>query len=197
MHRKKDPDPVVSIRHTDKIWTVENFISPARCAALIAFSEKRGYREATVSLAQGAKMMKGLRDNYRVNFQDRGLAVRLYEKLSLHLPTLDTTSAPTGLSENFRFYRYDKNQRFKRHIDGRVRSGEQESRLTFMIYLNDNYDGGETKFNDALIAPKQGRALLFIHEQKHESLPILDGRKYVLRSDVFYASRNIGPARDG
>jgi len=62
-----------------------------------------------------------------------------------------------------------------------------ESRLTFMVYLNDDYSGGDTLFNHVFIRPEQGMALLFIHEQKHESTPITAGTKYVLRSDVLYA----------
>ena len=175
---------------TEKIWTIENVLSPLRCNELIKHSEDIGYQEATVSLPQGATMIKGLRDNYRVTFQNSGLAKSLFKKLQAGLPIIDGGSSPTGLHETFRFYRYDKAQRFKRHIDGRVKANGQESRLTFMIYLNANFDGGETKFNDALIQPKTGMALLFVHEQKHESLPILKGQKYVLRSDIFYTHSN-------
>jgi len=177
---------------TDKIWTIENYLSPQHCHELIDFSEAQGYQEATVSLPEGVKMMKGLRDNYRVIFEDYKLAHNLYETLQPSLPIIEETLAPTGLNATFRFYRYRKDQRFKRHIDGRVIAQGQESRLTFMVYLNDNYEGGETKFNDALIHPKTGMALLFIHEQKHESLPILSGQKYVLRSDVFYSAISLG-----
>jgi len=149
-------------------------------------SERKGYEEATVSLPEGAKMIKGLRDNYRVNITDPELAETLFESLKPHLPELDDKLSATGLYEDFRFYRYDKSQRFKRHIDGRVTDGDKESRLTFMIYLNDNFSGGETRFNDVEIKPQKGTALIFIHELKHESLPIDDGTKYVLRSDIFY-----------
>lgn len=174
------------VRYTDKIWTIEGFLSAHRCEELIAFSERKGYLETTVSLPEGAKMVKGLRDNYRVISKDKQFAQSLYDRLYPVLPPLEAALAPAGLNEIFRFYRYDKDQRFKRHIDGRVKAGGLESRLTFMAYLNADYEGGETKFNDALIQPKTGMALLFVHEQKHESLPILSGQKYVLRSDVFY-----------
>jgi len=60
-----------------------------------------------------------------------------------------------------------------------------------MVYLNDDFSGGETKFDDVLIKPRSGMALMFIHELKHESLPIMVGTKYVLRSDVFYGASTL------
>lgn len=181
------------IEITKKIWTIQNFLGATICNELIEKSEKIGYQEATVSLPEGGKMMKGLRDNYRVNLKDPEFAENLFQSIGAFLPRLDECSTAVGLSEMVRFYRYDKNQRFKRHIDGRVIDAGRESRLTFMVYLNDKFSGGETKFDDAVISPTTGMALLFIHEQKHESLPIRAGTKYVLRSDVFYDS----PAKSG
>lgn len=179
------------------IWTLSGFIPKHRCDELILFSEHQGYREADVGFREGAKMAKTIRDNYRVNFQDENLAREFWHMCEPHLLHLlsgknlnDTNLRDTkaaGLNPNFRFYRYDEKQRFKRHIDGPTTLGEMKSRLTFMIYLNDEYEGGETKFDDVTIHPQTGMALLFVHEQKHESLPILRGTKYVLRSDIFYA----------
>ncbi len=92
-----------------------------------------------------------------------------------------------GLNERFRFYRYEKGQRFKRHIDGRFQRNEwEESRITFMVYLNDDFLGGATKFDDISVQPQIGSALCFMHEQKHEGMPILSHAKYVLRSDIMY-----------
>ncbi len=176
------------IEHTDRIWTLENFLTQKTCDNLIIQSEARGYQEATVSLPEGAQMIKGLRDNYRVVFEDVPFANRLFEDLRPVLPAIDQAGQAVQLNEIFRFYRYDKNQRFKRHIDGRVKAHGLESRLTFMVYLNSDFQGGETKFNDITISPKTGTCLLFVHEQKHESLPMQSGTKYVLRSDVFYTS---------
>ena len=55
-----------------------------------------------------------------------------------------------------------------------------------MIYLNDDFTGGETTFDDVSIQPKTGTALCFIHEQKHEGTPVIEGTKYVIRTDVMY-----------
>lgn len=174
-------------QHTSIIWTLENFLTPKECEDLILFSEMKGFEEATVSLSTGAKMMKGIRNNQRLVWTDEALAEKYWEKLKRYCPTHINNAKAVGLNEQFRFYKYESNQRFKRHIDGRYRRNDnEESRITFMIYLNDDFEGGETAFNDVVIQPKAGTALCFIHEQKHEGCPVPKGTKYVLRSDVIY-----------
>ena len=55
-----------------------------------------------------------------------------------------------------------------------------------MIYLHDNFEGGETTFKGISIRPKQGMALLFLHNLYHEGSEVTKGVKYVLRTDVMY-----------
>ena len=173
--------------HTPQIWTIEDFISPPECADLIALSESIGYVEAEVGFASGAAMMKGLRNNYRALHTDPTLAARLWERLREFCPPALDGSKAVGLNEQFRFYKYESNQRFKRHIDGRFRRNKtEESRITFMIYLNEEFEGGETTFDSVTIVPKTGQALCFIHELKHEGRPVSSGIKYALRSEVMY-----------
>lgn len=173
--------------HSEKIWTIDGFLSQKECDELIMLSEIQGYEEAKVSLPSGAKMMKGLRNNMRLLYTDLALANKLWNRLQLFCPYEIESSRATGLNEMFRFYKYEASQRFKRHIDGRFkRNKNEESRITSMVYLNENFEGGETKFDELTIYPKTGSALCFIHEQKHESIPITKGIKYVLRSDVMY-----------
>lgn len=174
-------------QHTSIIWTIENFLTEKDCEDLILFSEMKGFTAATVSLKSGAKMIKGIRNNERLVWSDETLATRYWEQLKAFCPKTLDNSIALGLNEQFRFYKYESNQRFKRHIDGRFKRNEtEESRITFMVYLNDDFDGGATAFDDVTIAPKTGTALCFIHEQKHEGCPVPQGTKYVLRSDVIY-----------
>ena len=173
--------------HTPQIWTIEHFISPPECADLIALSENIGYVEAKVGFASGAAMMKGLRNNYRALHTDLALAARFWERLRDFCPIALDDSQAIGLKEQFRFYKYESNQRFKRHVDGRFRRNEtEESRITFMIYLNEEFEGGGTTFDGVTIVPKTGQALCFVHELKHEGRPISSGVKYAVRSEVMY-----------
>jgi predicted 2-oxoglutarate/Fe(II)-dependent dioxygenase YbiX len=175
------------IRHSSDIWTIPNFISERACEELIFYSEMKGYQPAEVSLSTGAKMMKNIRNNQRLLYEDFALAAEYWARLSPFCPALIADWQAVGLNEQFRFYKYESSERFKRHIDGRFRRNEQEeSRITFMIYLNDDFEGGHTDFDHHSIKPSTGDALCFIHEQKHEGCPVLSGTKYVLRSDVMY-----------
>jgi hypothetical protein len=94
-----------------------------------------------------------------------------------------------GFNERWRYYRYGPGERFAPHSDGSfVRSENERSHLTFMLYLNDDFLGGETKFYFPYLAvqPARGQALVFVHWKLHEGAEILRGQKYVLRTDVMY-----------
>lgn len=171
---------------TDRIWEISGFLAPLTCEQLILQGERTGFKVADVALPGGAVFMKNIRDNDRAIYQDEKFTTELSQRLLSFLPQVLEGLTPVGLHAPLRFYRYAAGQKFKRHIDGRVTQDDLESRLTFMVYLNDDFEGGETKFDEVSIRPEIGKALLFIHEQKHESLPILLGTKYVLRSDVLY-----------
>jgi predicted 2-oxoglutarate/Fe(II)-dependent dioxygenase YbiX len=174
-------------QHTSGIWTISDFLSSRQCEDLVIFSEQLGYDEAEVSLPSGAKMMKSLRNNERLLYTDAALAAQYWERLQPFCPAQIDGTIAIGLNEQFRFYKYEPGQRFKRHIDGRFkRNALEESRITFMVYLNDDFEGGETNFDTVSIRPQAGMALCFIHEQKHEGCAVTDGTKYVLRSDVMY-----------
>lgn len=177
-------------QHTPEIWTIEDFLTAKACEDLILLAELRGFEEAAVNLPGGAQMMKGLRNNDRLLYEDKDLAERYWEVLKGYCPGEMNGWKAVGLNEQFRFYRYASAQRFKRHIDGRFRrSVDEESRITFMVYLNADYVGGETAFDGVVIKPKTGTALCFVHELKHEGMPVLEGVKYALRSDVMYRSQ--------
>jgi prolyl 4-hydroxylase len=74
------------------------------------------------------------------------------------------------------------------HRDGSYKRNETEkSFFTFLIYLNDDFEGGETEFQDLFtIKPKTGDLLVFYHPYKHEGKLLVSGYKYALRSDVMY-----------
>ena len=59
--------------------------------------------------------------------------------------------------------------------------------FTFLVYLNDDFEGGETEFEDiATVQPKTGDALVFYHPYRHEGKTLLSGKKYVLRTDIMF-----------
>jgi len=181
----------------ETLFTVADLLTPAECQQLIERGERIGFEAASVATAAGAKMMTNLRNNDRATFDDPALAAQLWERVEPHVPSLGG-STPVGLNERLRFYRYDPSQRFKAHRDGVFeRSPTERSRLTFMVYLNEGSDGGQTVFYSeervdglrkvvASVEPRTGMGLFFAHEWWHEGSKVVSGRKYVLRTDVIY-----------
>ena len=59
-----------------------------------------------------------------------------------------------------------------------------------LIYLNDDYEGGNTKFlfdNEISIIPKIGLICLMDQNILHEVPNIINGVKYVIRTELMYA----------
>ena len=173
----------------NEIFTISALFTEQECDQWIALSESIGFEPAPINTDSGPKRIADIRNNARVLFDDETRAVRLWERIANDVPAVMKGWTAVGLNERMRFYRYDVGQKFKWHGDGCVRrSNGEQSFLTFMVYLNDDFAGGETLFREGLrIEPQQGMALLFCHWQKHMGDEVRDGRKYVLRSDVMYA----------
>lgn len=181
----------------NEIFTIENILSPQECAEYINLTENIGYTDAPISTIRGFEMRPDIRNNRRVILDDSQQAFDLWQRVSNYIPSMIGRWQAVGLNERFRFYRYDPGQRFAIHHDGSYRrpNGE-ESLLTFMIYLNDGFEGGETRFHfssrfaenlpSIAVVPVTGTALCFVHDLVHEGTPVIQGRKYVLRSDVMY-----------
>ena len=137
-------------------------------------------------------MAKEVRNNDRVMLDDVELAERLWKKLQPFCPPYVMFHPVVGLNERVRFYRYEKGQRFRWHMDGSYRRQNGEhSRLTFMVYLNDGFEGGETLFQDTTVEPERGMALVFAHGYLHEGGEVFAGRKYVLRTDIMFAAEPV------
>ena len=167
----------------------ENFLTPEECKGFIDFSEKEGYEEAKVRTREGEVMNKDYRDNDRVIWDNSQVAKQMYELVKQYLPPMINGYEPCGLNERFRFYRYRDTQRFRPHVDGAFKRSDTEvSLITMLIYLNEDFEGGETPLitlNES-IKPKTGMLLLFDHKILHAGQPVINGTKYVLRTDVMY-----------
>jgi hypothetical protein len=175
------------------VFTIEHFLSEAECTALIADSERRGYEEAAINTAHGQQIVKSVRNNDRILFDDPALAARWWALAASFFPPAFGRWQACGLNERFRFYRYRPGQKFAAHRDGSYqRHADEMSWMTFMVYLNDGFEGGRTRFDlvgeaaPVVIEPAPGRALAFIHDRQHEGEELIAGVKYVLRTDVMY-----------
>ena len=169
-------------------------MTESECAELIAFSERCGFRRQRFGTSVPAEV------RHRVAIDDSSIALNLWGLLHPHLRQLvdyfdDQLSSSSevniheysmfGLNERLRFYKYHQGERFSRHTDISFEKTDTErSFLSVIVYLNDDFEGGETTFGDAIAYPQTGSAVVFPHDLKHEGLVVSAGIKRVLRTDV-------------
>ena len=173
------------------VLTVANVLTAEECARLVARIDALGPTDAPITTSRGFVMNPDIRNNKRVMIDDRELARDLFERVRGALPARLFERHASGANERFRCYRYEPGQRFAPHYDGAFeRDVNERSELTFMVYLNDSFTGGTTRFHDFDIdvVPRTGSALLFQHRLLHEGCEVRAGVKYVLRSDIMYSS---------
>lgn len=178
-----------------QVFTIDDVLTPAECAAMIARIDALGPTPAPITTHRGFVMRPDIRNNRRVMFDDPDLAAALFRRVRDALPDPLSNRRPVGVNERFRCYRYDPGERFAPHFDGAfTRDRDEASLLTFMVYLNAGFTGGQTRFHDlgVDVDPHPGRALFFQHMHLHEGCTVETGTKYALRTDVMY--RRIGAA---
>mmetsp|Transcript_15060 Transcript_15060/g.21327 ORF Transcript_15060/g.21327 Transcript_15060/m.21327 type:complete len:629 (+) Transcript_15060:71-1957(+) len=158
---------------------------------------------------------------------DDSILSPITKRVMSHLPQVVHGEHVEGINARWRLFRYKSNSIYRPHIDGSwpksgidpntgtyttdVSAGRQRSRYTFLIYLNDNFQGGGTTFylpstttkstkeeqqqeegfDVVSIRPQIGSVLCFPQGNTatllHEGSRVTGGEnKYVVRTDVLY-----------
>ena len=133
------------------------------------------------------------RKYYRVQFQDKELANHLYEMVKSYIPK-KIKNISVGMNSFIRLSKYEPGQFFGIHKDGINFDQENKKNMSYAtlnIFLNDDFEGGETLFyqNDKKTItmrckPKSGRGSFFYSQQFHEGAKLIKGYKYLLRTDL-------------
>ena len=101
----------------------------------------------------------------------------------------------SGINRRFRFFKTDTAEEFQRHTDqpsARIAEDgtHERSFYTLVIWLNDEFTGGEIAFDGYEVKPVACGAIIFPQSQTfHAGLPVTSGCKYLIRSDIFYRFR--------
>jgi predicted 2-oxoglutarate/Fe(II)-dependent dioxygenase YbiX len=170
------------------VFIVPDLLTPEECREAIDRTEAMGYEAAPITTLAGFEVRPDVRNNTRVILDDPARAEALWLRSRDEIPTFFRGRQAIGLNERFRFYRYDPGERFAPHRDGAYRRENGEmSLLTFLLYLNEGFSGGETVVEGLTVTPRRGMALLFDHQLLHEGAAVTGGRKYVLRTDIMFA----------
>jgi len=177
------------------IKLIHNVLTPEECAALIVRIDELEPELATVNTIDGPRINTKHRNNERVIFDDNELAKLVVERSGEDIPGTFLDWEFAGANERFRCYRYQAGMRFKAHGDGSFeRNFFERSFYSFLVYLNDDFEGGETNFfvnPDVSVKPETGVALMFQHPLLHEGAEVTSGVKYVARTDLMYRRRGI------
>lgn len=179
-------------------WTVDDVLTVTECAAYIARFERRGDAHvAPVIRRDGVGIDTAVRNNTRVMWDDQAEADALLERVRERMARTGEPFPETfrgqpvrGANPRLRIYRYGPDERHSAHWDTEVEISDDEiTRMTLVIYLNDEFTGGQTHFPelDVTVTPATGRALMFQHRVLHEAQPVTRGAKYALRTDVVFA----------
>jgi aminoglycoside phosphotransferase/adenylate kinase family enzyme len=194
-------------------YTIDNFLGVEECESLISLSESLGYAPK-----KSRRSGPAIRNNERsIHIPSDELIQSLEQRLRSFLMTVDVSSVGPGwkLAENFlnnkwRFNVYREGQEFFPHFDsGFAKRTDRRSLLSLIIYLNDDFSGGETCFypdgqsrdhmspgdldrQEVQVQPKQGMAIVFPHfgvlGPRHSGKPIIPRprAKFIIRTDIFY-----------
>ena len=221
--RAEGPGRVTRRDFAEGIFVLDNMLRDDECDEIIEMSEAMGYAsDAPASLRPcRAATVEAVRRNANVTWiVDDALNDAVFARAKRLLPPtidlqtrdgVDFSLGPmAGLNRRWRLYRYGENDVFGWHKDGGwpgsgldtdgalvqdLHDGRRHSWLSFLIYLNDDFAGGETKFalggEVSAVAPKKGSVLCFLHGHHpfsplHEGALVDAGTKYVARTDVLY-----------
>ncbi|THV44144.1 hypothetical protein BGAL_0719g00020 [Botrytis galanthina] len=218
-------NPPKTTHHTHPIvpnlHLLKDVLSPEECIRIIAAGETVGFTPDAPIREEGEENSILAHNFYWV--VDNSFCDGLWNRVKEFVPTQVNGKQVRGLNRRFRVYRYVPGAEYRAHIDGAwppsgidptndkyiydssPPEAKQSSLFTFLIYLNDEFDAGETTYflpsakegsmNAYSIKPIQGSVAMFPHGETEGSL-LHEGTgvkrsssasaKYVIRTDVLY-----------
>ncbi|CAJ1347086.1 unnamed protein product [Effrenium voratum] len=190
-------------------FVLHDAFSEEECQQLIELTEQMGYTEdAPVSLGRNIRHNENC-----VWIADEETSRVAFERCADLLPNDTDTNIPVGINRRWRFYKYNVGDIFRPHLDGSWAGsgidstgnlvhdifGDRWSKMSWVLYLNDNFQGGGTRFilkrfgMDLVreVPARRGSVLCFFHGEHplsllHEGALVTAGTKYIVRSEVLY-----------
>ncbi len=197
IEQRMQPGAKQSLSESPRIRLIPAFATPAECRWLMSLAQPQLGPATVFSKATGEQTLDPTRDNSFLVLRIGEMSV-FTEVIRRRISA--ATSLPVPLFEPSQILHYAVGQRFKPHHDFlEPANPAYEETLatfgqriaTFLIYLNDGYQGGETSFPKIGLnfRAEQGDALFFANVTRdgapdrdtvHAGLPTTSGEKWVL-----------------
>ena len=182
-----------------KVYEIKNVLNKQDCLDLIEFSKKKGLSNSMVWSYDGQSGNQ-LDESHRKSKQTWIGDAEHRVALKMAIISEFVTGIPRDHQEALQVAMYEKLGKFNDHYDAcvdkdpeyceKMNAGSGERRATLLVYLNDDFTGGETEFvNIGLkIKPERGKGILFwntyddetvINDSKHRGNPVMDGEKWI------------------
>jgi prolyl 4-hydroxylase len=179
------------------IQIIENVLTPEECDTIISIAKKKGLEESMV-YTDNKKDIYALDKTSRNSktawiYDNENPIVKKIAKKAAELSGLNIDN-----QEPLQVAHYNKGGKFIEHHDACSEKNDQKCdkidinprRTTLLIYLNDDFEGGETEFTllGKKIKPVKGNAIFFwdtyenkeiIQESMHRGNPVLNGEKWI------------------
>lgn len=150
----------------DEIWEIEDFLSEEENFKIINFISNI---DDSLWEEQQEKKYFFIQSEHYFYF----LHTNIKNRIKKIFPTT------YSIQNFFGIYRYDKNNKHTVHVDNET---EPEIKYGMVIYLNDDFDGGEVFYSDLNILYKPKKRSLLIHKAdiRHEVFPVTEKSRYCL-----------------
>lgn len=172
-------------------FILDDILTAKECTMLIDATESVGYEQSHVNVGGKLIVLKNVVDSASCVIDDVNFATEIFHRIYSFVPLyLPDPMEPgwegevCGINPLFRFLRYGAGaEGFTSHRDNSTHlmdEHDERSLLTVVIYLNEGYEGGETRFcqhlnvhavhEDVLFTTpvKCGTVLLFHHDCIHD-----------------------------
>ncbi len=217
-----------------RVISIDGLMTPEECADLIELTDRLYKPSRPSGGGHGQTSKTGSRTSQFCVQNDDSLAEKLWKRVKDAVPenlhnikatpyfphqaTQGDEFKPVGVNPHIRFYKYDPGQCVLKHDDYRmsrfIRTGtdryaQQMTFLTLLVYLNEEFEGGRTRFwvgfgepgsdshcrfkrdedgtePDIAIIPQTGSGVIQDHVIQHDGEPPAKGTKYILRTDILH-----------
>jgi prolyl 4-hydroxylase len=185
-------------------FEMDNFLSHQQCDALVQDALRHKMVASEVG-EENHELDTNVRKSKQIWFKNDANDVTAYIHNKVHelIKSSDIAACMTGIDPNVNFediqvVRYDEKGKYDPHFDGTecgddigVKCFVNQRIATVLIYLNDDFEGGETRFPNLGISikPQKGKAVFFwvsdrknrwvYEETLHGGDPVLKGQKWI------------------